>query len=177
MTEFVNTIDLLGDDVVAGSLVDRSITEYNDNGLTNIGKYAFSECRALTSVNLPNVTIIDYAAFGECRALTSVNLPNVTSMGSFALSGCTALKTIRLPKLISIQNNAFVRSNALKTLILDSPTVCYLYSKDSAGGIANGGTVYVPQALIESYQTATNWSALYAAGTCNFVAIEGSEYE
>jgi hypothetical protein len=40
-----------------------------------------------------------------------------------------------------------------------------------------GGTVYVPQALIEQYQTATNWSTLYAAGTCNFVAIEGSEYE
>jgi hypothetical protein len=40
-----------------------------------------------------------------------------------------------------------------------------------------GGTVYVPQALITEYQNATNWSTLYSGGKCNFVAIEGSEYE
>jgi hypothetical protein len=45
----------------------------------------------------------------------------------------------------------------------------------ASGG--TGGTVYVPQALITEYQNATNWSTLYAGGTCNFVAIEGSEYE
>jgi hypothetical protein len=45
----------------------------------------------------------------------------------------------------------------------------------ASGG--TGGTVYVPQALITEYQNNTNWSALYAQGTCNFVAIEGSEYE
>jgi hypothetical protein len=45
----------------------------------------------------------------------------------------------------------------------------------ASGG--TGGTVYVPAALVETYKTATNWSTLYAAGTCNFVALEGSEYE
>ena len=39
------------------------------------------------------------------------------------------------------------------------------------------GKVYVPAALISSYQTATNWATLYNAGTVEFLAIEGSEYE
>ena len=39
------------------------------------------------------------------------------------------------------------------------------------------GTVYVPQALIPTYQAATNWKTLYDAGTVTFAAIEGSEYE
>ena len=39
------------------------------------------------------------------------------------------------------------------------------------------GTVYVPEDLISSYQTATNWSTLYNNGTVTFTKIEGSIYE
>lgn len=39
------------------------------------------------------------------------------------------------------------------------------------------GTVYVPQALIESYKTATNWSYLYGINPDVFQPLEGSEYE
>ena len=47
----------------------------------------------------------------------------------------------------------------------------------------NGGTpqnpmrVYVPQSLISSYETATNWSIQLTAGMIEFHAIEGSKYE
>ena len=71
---------------------------------------------------------------------------------------------------------------ALKTIVLRSAGLCSLVNANALTGTpfasgGTGGTVYVPSALIESYKTATNWSTLYAGGTCNFVAIEGSEYE
>jgi hypothetical protein len=77
-----------------------------------------------------------------------------------AFSGCTNLRTI------------IIRGETVATL---SDVNNFTDTPFASGG--TGGTVYVPEALIESYQNATNWSTLYAAGTCTFVAIEGSEYE
>ena len=37
--------------------------------------------------------------------------------------------------------------------------------------------LYVPQDLVETYQTATNWSTRYSAGYLQINAIEGSQYE
>jgi hypothetical protein len=76
----------------------------------------------------------------------------------------------------------FDHCSSLTTLVLRNDTVVTLANINAFQGTpfasdGTGGTVYVPAALIESYQTATNWSTLYASGTCNFAAIEGSEYE
>lgn len=40
-----------------------------------------------------------------------------------------------------------------------------------------GGTLYVPSALIASYQSATNWSTILGYSTNSIEAIEGSAYE
>jgi hypothetical protein len=119
--------------------------------------------------------------FNYDSKLENIDLPNAKYIGSYAFSECSALTSVNLQNATSIRNRAFNGCRVLTTLILRGSTVCTLdstslYNTPFASNGA-GGTVYVPQALIESYQTATNWSALYAAGTCNFVAIEGSEYE
>lgn len=75
MADFINTIDLLGDEVVAGMIVDKSITEFNDDVLTSIGAYAFYICSNLTSVSFPNATSIGDYAFYSCSKLESVTLP------------------------------------------------------------------------------------------------------
>jgi len=57
-----------------------------NNGVTNIGGGAFSECSSLTSVTIPNsvTNIRDYAFYG-CTSLTSVILPNsVINTGEMA---------------------------------------------------------------------------------------------
>lgn len=225
MADFQNTIDVLGDTVVAGMLVDRTIESFVDDLITEIGTYAFYGCSALVSVDIPNVTSIDNYAFQNCPALASVNIPNVTSIDNTAFqscaftsidmpnvttlngnafSACKNLVSVNMPKVSQINGNTFY--NCQKLTVLDMPNVTRLGSNallrcpnlgtivlrkaqvctlDNVSAFTDtpfasggtGGTVYVPQALIESYRTATNWSTLYAAGTCNFVAIEGSEYE
>ena len=63
------------------------------DSVTEIGKFAFSECTGLTSITIPDsVTSIGYSAFSGCRSLTAVTIPDsVTSIGDEVFSGCKGL--------------------------------------------------------------------------------------
>ena len=149
-----------GTDLSVG-LVDGTLTVYENAEVTTLRNYAFYYNTSLVRVVLPNMTGQCVTnAFRGCTKLEFFDAP-CGSLQSACLNGCTALKTLVLRK------TGTICSMANANVLTSTPF--------ASGG--TGGTVYVPSTLIESYKTATNWSTLYAAGTCNFVAIEGSEYE
>ena len=76
MSEFINTIDVLGDDAVVDGIIQRTITEFKDNVVSKVGQYAFYGCASLTNVDLPAVTEIENDAFNGCTILTVVVLRN-----------------------------------------------------------------------------------------------------
>lgn len=117
--------------------VERTITTASDANVTSIGLYAFYGCGSLTSVNFPNATRIREGAFAYCISLTSVEFPNVTSIGPAAFFLAANLSTIILHKRSTI---------------------------DEARAIPSKTIVYVENADLEWYSTATNWSAIYANG-------------
>lgn len=61
------------------------------SSVTEIGDYAFYNCKGVTAISLPNtVTSIGERAFYNCTGLTEISLPNtVTSIGDYAFMGCT----------------------------------------------------------------------------------------
>ena len=67
-------------------------------GVTLIGRGAFSGCTSLTNVVIPgSVTEIGDWAFEDCAGLTSVVIPDsVTAIGEGAFSGCKKL-TLHAP--------------------------------------------------------------------------------
>ena len=81
MSTFINTIDALGEDVVADSMILRTITEFKDDVVKKIGACAFRNCKSLTLVDTPNVTTIvgdnwEANAFQTCSALKCLILRN-----------------------------------------------------------------------------------------------------
>jgi hypothetical protein len=208
MSEFINTIDKLGDDVVLDSIVNKTITEFKDDIVLKVGDYSFDSCRLLESVDLPNATEIGSSqgrSFQSCRLLKTVKLPNVTNIkGEYNFSYCYSLESMDLSKLSNISDYNFYNCISLSSLnipninklpsdstihcislksldlhkatsigsfkycfslvgvILRSNTVCILERSGAFNDtpIAKGlGYIYVPRKLIESYKTATNWSA------------------
>lgn len=114
----------------------------------------FKSCKALRYVRIPNIRLVSFEHFGDCPALELVEFGG----------GQIGMNTFRM-------------CTALHTIIIRSDTVAALNDINAFSGITGLVNIYVNESLIESYRTATNWASLYAAGTVDFVPIEGSEYK
>ena len=126
MSEFINTIDKLGDEVVFDSIISKSITEFQDNVVTGLSRYAFERCSNLTIVDLPNATSVGGYVFRECTNLVSLDLPNATSVGGSAFSKCENLISVNLPLVEdfygSSATSVFSYCKSLKHIKLPSVT-------------------------------------------------------
>ncbi len=186
--------------------LDGSLTEYSNSQITTLTDYAFYGCGNLKRVSLPNLTRIGKYSFNGCP-LEEFDFSNINVGGgyssSFAFSGavfthivlpkmtilpwniferCLSLEVVDCHVVSIIQGQAFRYDTNLKTLILRQTSGPVeighnIFSDVGLGVDSKVCAVYVPAALIEQYQTATNWSGLYEGGAVVFHAIEGSEFE
>lgn len=163
-----------GSDDMAGALASRTITEFSSNSCTQIGEYSFRDCGSLTTLVAPNAKSVGTYALYGCSKLKSIVLPSVTTVAANSFREASNLEVIDLPKLTAIPATAFYGCRGLKALILRSETMvtlantnaftqCYrILGTKNSGYNPTGekiGFFYVPKALIEEYQAATNWSS------------------
>lgn len=116
------TMTLRTDDSVLDSIIDRTISVYENPIISEIGSYTFYNCTSLTSIDLPQVTSIGSYAFYRCSSLASINLPKATSIGSSAFYNCSSLTSISLPKTTSIGSYAFAYCSSLISIDLPETT-------------------------------------------------------
>lgn len=134
---------------------------------------AFSSCYALKSVNLPACTSIGNQVFKGCSGLESICLPSCRTLNEYAFNSCSILKHVDLPACTSLGRQAFSYCKSLTTVILRAESVCKMASTNVFGGCNHiegtvdrtynpeglkDGYIYVPDALVDSYKAATNWS-------------------
>ena len=82
MSGFVNTLDVVGDEALMTSIVNRSITTISDDTVSIIGSHAFYACTKLSKADLPAVTKLEANAFRECSALRRLILRNTDQVVS-----------------------------------------------------------------------------------------------
>ena len=109
------------------------ITAFIANNVEQISAFAFQNCSKLTSVELASVTTIKYAAFDSCAALKKVDMgESITTIEAGVFKWCSALEevVVRNANPPTLGTEAFYASNC---------------------------PIYVPDASLEAYKTATNW--------------------
>lgn len=191
----LNTSDLLGlTNIPSHSFYNcASLTNVNLPNISTIGNYAFYGCSGLETVNIPSWTGTANSnnnnyIFSRAGDITKtiIVLPSLINFGSRMFDrghfkiidiGKNAIGTIFADTFYndsyissSIKGNVVVETLILRRLDDVSPAT----TEDAINGLR---TVYVPNDLIESYQTATNWSTRYNYGIVTFLPIEGSQYE
>ena len=123
----------------------------------------------LSIINLPDnkkppcrdKVVFGAFSFQYDRALSIVDCGgSFDGFGGQVFTGCSVLKTLilRPASLVSLGNINNFNSTPF-----------------ASGG--TGGTLYVPQSLISSYQSATNWSTILGYANNQILPIEGSIYE
>jgi len=129
--------------------------------VTNIEGRAFYGCHNLKTVSLPNsITAINASTFYGCNNLNSINIPNsVTTIDRFAFYQCSALTSIVIPNSVdSIGKSAFSGCKSL-TSVTSYITDVFETGEDAFQNCTNA-TLYVPNGLIETYQSTADWSRL-----------------
>lgn len=163
------------------AFLDGTITAYSNSELTEIREKAFYHCNKLTSVDLPNVTTLGADAFHTCTWLETVNIPKLTAIpyqcfyygyslpDKLVFPVCKSLagyvisyaetKILDILGGGQIESFAFYRASYFTTLILrNTETITTLQAAPSSiWQDYTAVTVYVPDNLLETYKTATNW--------------------
>ena len=120
MADFINTIDLLGDDIVIDSIINRTITEFCDDSITEIGDSAFKGCNSLVTLKAPSVKTIMSRAFEECAALSYVDVSGATTVRNWTFYNCKSLVEVHAEQATLIDTSAFNNCKALKKVVCSS---------------------------------------------------------
>lgn len=172
----------------------KAITELTIIGTPFFGYEAFRDCTNMETVNAQDLTAIKQNLFGSqtnvfygCSKLKGIVLPSLDG-SAYNIDGmnfynCSSMEYADINNLSKLANRVFSGCTVLDTLIIrktdgvpNLQTITAFENTPFASGKA-GGTLYVPSALISSYQSATNWSTILGYSTNSIQAIEGSIYE
>lgn len=85
----------------------------NDDEITTLANYAFSQRQNLKSVILNNVTQIGFSTFDNCSNLMSVQMNRLKTIGNNTFVRCSTLKEVVLPELARIAGGTFDRCTSL----------------------------------------------------------------
>ena len=165
---------------IAKNLAPSGRVELTYSG--DVKDYALSG-KPITELFAPNARL-QYGALAYCPQLQTAVIGGLSSSSQF--NECSNLRAADFTgKYGGAINGTFIKCTNLTVLVLRRTTVNTLSNVSAfantpfASGKA-GGTLYVPQALIASYQSASNWSTIlgYGSGAQNqILPIEGSIYE
>ena len=191
-----STADFLAGLAPSGAIVADSITQigpilYNNKGITSflsntitkiLAGNAFFGCTALQIFRITaTVTQLqDGNHWQGCTSLISLELPNMTAnFSSYGARGCTSLTLVDVGKTGQINANAFNGCSVLNKLIIRKTSVATLqnisaFTNTPFANGGTGGTIYVQQSLISSYQSASNWSTILGYANNSIKSIEST---
>lgn len=154
-----------------------ALTSASFPNLEAVSQGAFQVCPKLESLYFPNAKKIGKNAF-YCNSgympLREINFPSATEIGDSSFSRAIYVTKAYIPKAEVIKSSAFSDCYNLTAVIIEQTnSVCTLSSANVFSGCYHilgtvnatynpdglkDGYIYVPDALVEDYKAATNWS-------------------
>lgn len=148
-----------------GMMNNINLTVFTAPKLLNFQAYAFSNCRGLLAIDFPNMSSI-YAehVFESCTQLGYVSLPKLETLrGTGVFGGCYALHKLSFPMLRTMDPYTIngLYSDHIMSLILDNESIVCTLTSYPGNWYGNPNfKIYVPDGLIDTYRSATNWNRI-----------------
>ena len=168
VVNFMESADFL--DIFEGpNPLNPQLTLYENPYLTTLAEAGAHYVSNYVTVYLENVTYLGFQGVWNVVNCKKIILPKLGTLRSHFTYNASC-QCIDLTAVTAIEHHSLA-GNSLATLILRGNSVPTL---ETTGQRASGITVYVPTAMIASYQADTNWSAMTG---WTLTALEGSAYE
>lgn len=145
------------------AILMRTIVKYRNDRITKLGNGAFMQCPTLKELILPNVISIG-ASFSGGMSLNKLEMPKLEEIGIKGFD-YISFPELKAP-LKKVSNYGIMGNSKLERLIItQDEVVCTLggtgvFQATTIATSETMGFVYVPDALVEQYKVATNWSAI-----------------
>ena len=160
----------------------KELETFNAPLLGNANEYAFSGCSKLSTFTHQYTLSIGQRSFENCASLPMF-VADTTGVFTNTFAGCSSLEVADFgTRFAATRQNSFYNCAKLKTLIIRATALpplqnINMFNKTPFASDGTGGTLYVPQSLISSYQSAKNWSTILGYANNQILPIEGSQYE
>jgi hypothetical protein len=165
---FPETLTEIGPHCFARCTNLTTLIGFSNSEIHTISSYAFNGCTALSieELSLPYLISLGDNAFSNSGGSnTNVNIKRIVNLGAITYLAKLSnpnIESIRVPSTVtSCANYALASCSALTTLIIDATTPFPIsqYFLNSTPIKSGKGTIYVPDASVEAYKRASNWSA------------------
>lgn len=198
LSTLVDKVNDVRDNVELNALLSDNLTEFKSESLTELRSSAFFNCKKLVKIDIPNCTNIGSQCFNTASNLEKIEiLKSGTTNGTNTFYNCTSLKKVILPLFVSTSaSSMFQNCGKLELIDIDTMSLSFqpltgcgnlktlIYRRisgvNSISSISlfptnfqSNGYLYVPQSMLESYKTATNWSTI----ANRIIKLEGTIYE
>jgi len=141
--------------------------------ITSWGTYTFFNAFYTAIVTGFNPTTVPTYYFTTCRALQNYFYFDVTSIDANAFNGANSTRGYEFSSsLTTISNNVFGTNTACSAYIFRATTPPTL-GTNCFTGIKTNCRIYVPDASVSAYKSATNWStyANYIYGLSTYIKV------
>ena len=121
--------------------INLSLTKL-PNSLMNMGAYCFSNCSKLAIKEIPEgVTELLNSTFAMCTSLTEITIKgNIKKLNYGVFNNCSNLSKLVMPNITAV------------------PTLLSTDAFSSTPFMSKIGAIYVPDELVDSLKSASNWS-------------------
>lgn len=164
MAYIFEKLSISADSYTLKGLIERTLTEIEDDRVTAIGGNVFQGNKVIERISFPNAKSIGTYACYAASNLTHANLPKCETVGMYCFADANLSyfdSPVKQIYGVTFRNNANLRHLFLRR----SDAICTLGDRNAFEGtpfVKTFGYAYVPRDLVFTYQSATNWSGLYA---------------
>ena len=157
-----NCLTQLGSQIAAG--VSASNCDFGS--LKNIGNYGFYKANLVGDWTFTKVETIGSRGFAETvyqsnKPMLHFDFPVCTTLGQYCFYGNARLETLKIPSVTSIPANSLNNCTKLKWIQIGgtSDRIVTVVSSAGLNTCSALTAIYVPDALVNDYKTASNWSS------------------
>lgn len=179
------TVDVQGGDEVFNAILDGTFTGRFETSATFLRDSVLQSLNGMTSIYSTELEKTGSWSVSRCSNLETAVLTKCKELGGATFRECPKFKALDIYGATNkyLNNQCCMSDTLFDTFIIrNSIGVSPLnnanfFQSTPFASDGTGGTLYVPQALISSYQSATNWSTILGYANNQIKAIEGSIYE